>query len=206
MGIGPNKLLAKIASGFKKPDGLTIVTPGRVLGFLKPLSIREIIGIGPKAESKLNMYGIKTIGQLQQMPKKFLVELFGKWGKDLYFSARGIDESEVVERRERKSLGHEHTFEKDTSDRKLIFKTLDWLSNKVHKDIKTEGLKFKTIVIKVRYAGFETHTHQISFKKATDQFLVIQNWTHDLIKPFLKTKKKIRLLGVKVAGLEKLRA
>jgi DNA polymerase IV (DinB-like DNA polymerase) len=201
IGIASNRSVAKIASDYQKPDGLTVVTPKKVKKFLKPLLVRKLLGVGSKMEKKLLNFGIKTIGQLSQMPKKFLAGVFGKWGASLYYLSRGIDESEVSEAGVRKSIGHEHTFERDVSDGKVIFSTLDKLSRKVYKDLRRKKFRFKTVVIKIRYANFETHTRQITLERETDRLSIIQDWARELVKPFLKKGRKIRLLGVRVSGL-----
>src|SRR5581483_3105179 len=91
IGLGPNKMIAKIASGFKKPDGLTVISEEKVSSFLSPLSIRTIPGIGPKTEIILNKLRIHTIGDLQRLGKTELKDLLGKWGEELFSKVRGID-------------------------------------------------------------------------------------------------------------------
>lgn len=203
IGIGPNKAIAKIASDYQKPDGLTIVLPEKVKEFLWSLPVEKISGVGPKTREKLDSFGIRKISQLAKMGEKFLTELFGQWGKNLYLLAQGIDESEVIEEAEAKSLSKEYTFPEDVADSKIILKTLDNLAKKLHQEVQKEKVKFKTILIKIRYANFETHTHQVTLGESTNKLLVLLDWLPDMIKPFLESRRKVRLVGVKVANLEK---
>ncbi|MEW6407166.1 MAG: DNA polymerase IV [Patescibacteria group bacterium] len=201
IGIGPNKLLAKIASGYKKPDGLVCILPDKVLEFLKPLSCRELIGVGPKSEEKLARLGVKTISDLQKISREKLVDIFGKFGSSLYDYSRGIDESEVKESKERKSISCEHTFEKDTQNPYLIFATLNKLAQEVFKLIRKEKYHFGQVAIKVRYENFETHTRQSVLSESSSKFYDIKTKVRELILPFLKKGRSIRLVGVKVGRL-----
>lgn len=201
VGVAPNKLLAKIASSFQKPDGLTLVLPEKVLEFLRPLPCREIIGVGPKTEKKLLEIGVKTISDLQKLPEEKLVSLFGKFGYDLYNYARGIDESEVKENEKRKSISCEHTFEKDTKNPYLIFATLNKLAQEVLEIVRKEEVVFKQVAIKVRFENFETHTRQYALPEFSNKFYEIKTKARELMSPFLKKERKIRLIGIKVGQL-----
>jgi DNA polymerase IV (DinB-like DNA polymerase) len=207
IGIGPNKLVAKIASGFKKPDGLTVVKPEEVEKFLSPLPVEEIPGIGKKRKKILNEMGIKTIGDLAKTNPSLLVEKFGKIGVYFHLASKGIDESEVEEEYEIKSLGREHTFEKDTDDVFLIQKTLESLAKETWEELKKEKLTYKTVTIKVRYEDFETHTHSKTLSLQTDSLEKIIEIGKKLLEPFLYAGKRIRLIGIRVSKLkeEKLR-
>ena len=119
-GVGPNKLVAKIASDFRKPDGLTIVRPEEVGAFLGPLAVRVIPGIGPKTQALLHGRGIETVAELRGVEAALLREWFGKWGEDLYQKVRGISDDPVSNEWERKSVGEQETFEEDTLDTALI--------------------------------------------------------------------------------------
>jgi DNA polymerase IV (DinB-like DNA polymerase) len=116
VGIGPNKVVAKIASDFQKPDGLTVVRAEEVQPFLDPLRIRVIPGIGPKTERFLHERHIRTVADLRTLERAQLAEWFGRWGEDLFAKARGLSESAVSSERERKSVGEQETFEVDTLD------------------------------------------------------------------------------------------
>ncbi|MEM7813781.1 MAG: DNA polymerase IV [Candidatus Aenigmatarchaeota archaeon] len=203
IGIGPNKLVAKIAAGMQKPDGLTVVGPSAVSQFLKPLDVHKLYGVGPKTEAALKARGITTIGQLRQMPKFALIEWFGKsYGAYLHQASRGIDESPIVEHWEAKSLSREFTFERDTSDRALILKTLEELCKDVFEEFKAEFATFKTVTIKARYKWFETHTHQKTLKQPSSSLKDVIETAKELLEPYLKGEK-LRLIGVRLSGLEK---
>lgn len=189
----------------KKPDSLTIVASDKVLEFLKPLPCREIIGVGPKTDQKLLKIGVRTIGDLRKISRRKLVDLFGKFGNNLYNYARGIDESEVKESEERKSISCEHTFEKDTKNPYLLLATLNKLIQEVCGLVKKEKYSFKQVAVKVRYENFETHTHQMVLPEFSDKFYEIKTKARELLLPFFKKGRKIRLVGVKVGRLEKLR-
>lgn len=199
IGIGPNKLIAKIASDFNKPDGLTVVTPNKVHDFIYPMEVRKLWGIGPKTEEKLNEMGIKTVKDLSRTKQDKLIEEFGSLGHDMHLTSKGIDESEVRERREAKSIGKQTTFQEDTNDRKRILETLGKLAETVHKELKDEGLFCRTVTITVRFEDFDTHTSAKSMKVATDSLKAIKEAASDLMKKYLKDKRKIRLVGVKAS-------
>ena len=124
VGIGPNKLIAKIASGYKKPDGLTLVRPESVGEFLDPLPIRVIPGIGPKSEALLHEQNIRTVKDLGAIPEDKLAAWFGRWGQRLYEKCRGLDESPVSDEWIRKSIGEQETFEQDTRSPALVAERL----------------------------------------------------------------------------------
>jgi len=201
IGVGPNKLVAKIASDFKKPDGLTAVEENDVKGFLSPLPVDKLLWVGKKTKQKLNAMGIKTIGELANFDASVLIEKFGVMGKQLYLSAQGIDRSEVQERWEIKSMSRDTTFEEDTSDTQIILKTLNALAEDVHKQLIKSNFNFKTATIKIRYENFETHTHGKTLPFLTDRLSDIQRTVRDLTQTHLQQNRKVRLVGVKLSNL-----
>ncbi|MEM2118880.1 MAG: DNA polymerase IV, partial [Candidatus Bathyarchaeia archaeon] len=202
LGIGPNKLVAKIASDFQKPDGLTAVKEEEAESFLAPLPVRKLLWVGRKTEQKLAQMGIKTVGDLAKYDPSVLIEAFGAVGTQLYMMARGIDNSEVEERSEAKSVSRESTFEEDTLDYELVFRTLDEISKQVHDDILKQEYTFKTVTIKVRYENFETHTYAKTLPYKTNRLQDLQKTAKELFKASLKRGRKIRLVGVRVSTLE----
>lgn len=124
VGVGPNKMIAKIASDYRKPFGLTVVKPEEVKDFLYPLDVRKIPGVGPKTERSLKELKIETVGDLAAVNPEVLKRLFGVWGARLHEFANGFDDREVQEDYETKSVGREVTFEKDTDDENLILGAL----------------------------------------------------------------------------------
>jgi len=202
IGIGPNKLVAKIASDFQKPDGLTIVKEEEVEGFLWSLPVGSLWGVGKKTERRLREMKIETIGDLASYNPSILIDKFGNvWGTQLHLSANGIDKSEVVERWEVKSFSREFTFEEDTLDHEVIYRTLDRLCEQVHHDVANSNFQFKTASIKIRYSNFETHTSSKTLPFLTSRLKDIQKTCHELIEAFLLPNRKIRLIGAKVSKL-----
>lgn len=208
IGIGPNKLIAKIASDMQKPEGLTVVNPEDVKSFLAPLPIKKIPGIGPKTEIILNKKGIRLIGDLQNIPLKTMQEWLGKWGIDLYYKSQGINDSPVVEHYENKSIGHQETFHDDTIDAPIIIESLVKMSDDVFQEFSKSVFKtFKTITITVRFADFVTKTRSITLKEPSNNKQLLQTNTLKMILPFLDArenpdKKSIRLVGVRIEKLQ----
>ena len=201
IGVAPNKMVAKIASDFKKPYGLTVVKEDDVKGFLLPLKVRKIPGVGPKTERSLKELGIETVADLASMKPEMLTRLFGVWGARLHEFANGIDNSEVIEEYEAKSIGRDTTFEKDVDDAEQIFQVLDGLADEVHEDVIAIGYKFKTITVRVRYQHFDTYTRSKSLLFPTNDLDILKNNAKRLMAPFLRGNKKIRLIGVRVSNL-----
>ena len=201
IGVGPNKLVAKIASDFEKPNGLTIVKKDDAKAFLAPLRVRKLLWVGKKTEERLNQLGIITIGDLANYDGSILAEKFGISGTQLYLSAQGIDNSEIQERWERKSMSREITFEEDTSDSVFILESLDAISEDLHEELTASEYTFKTITVKIRYKNFETHTHSKTLPFFTDRKKDIQKNTGDLMQDYLVVDRKIRLIGVKLSNL-----
>lgn len=201
VGVGPNKLVAKIASDYRKPYGLTVVREEDVRGFLSPLKVRKLPGVGPKTEAKLKELKLETVSDLAALSQEALTRLFGVWGARLHEYANGIDPSEVVEEYETKSIGREVTFEQDTNDEGLILGVLDELAEDVHQEVIVNAFRFKTITVKVRYQHFDTHTRSKSLLFPTDDLDILRNSAKRLIAPYLRSKRKIRLIGLRVSTL-----
>jgi len=201
IGIGPNKLIAKIASDFQKPDGLTIVKEENAETFLAPLPVRKLLWVGRKTEQKLKAIGIETIGDLAQHDPSVLTEIFGTAGVQMYLMAHGIDKSEVEERGEVKSISRDITFGEDTSNFNFVLDTLDKLSEEICKDVSKQQFYFKTVTVRVRYENFETHTHSKTLPFITNRLQDLKKTVKELIQAYLKPERKIRLVGVKVSNL-----
>ena len=201
VGVGPNKLVAKIASDFVKPDGLTVVRPEDVQSFLKPLGVRKLLWVGKKTEIRLKNLGIKTIGDLASFNPNILVEKFGSSGTQLYLMSHGLDESEVQERWEQKSMSRETTFETDVSDFEVVLDTVTVLSEELCQELVSSDFLFKTITIKIRYENFETHTHGKTLPFFSDQLRDIQKSAIELVKDYLFLDRKIRLIGIRLSNL-----
>jgi nucleotidyltransferase/DNA polymerase involved in DNA repair len=201
IGIGPNKLIAKIACEHQKPDGLTVVKEEEAEKFLDPLPVRKLLRVGSKTEQKLKALGIITIGDLARCDPTVLVEAFGVIGTHLYLMAHGVDKSEVEEKGEIKSVSREKTFEEDTSSFDLILKTIDKLAEDLQAEVLKQKLQFKTITVKMRYENFETHTYSKTLSFMTNRLEDLKKTGRELLQAHLKTDRKIRLIGLKVSSL-----
>jgi DNA polymerase IV (DinB-like DNA polymerase) len=207
VGIGPNKLVAKIASDFRKPDGLTVIRPEEVQALFDPLRIRVIPGIGPKTEAFLHGKGIRTIAEFRGVEPGQLTAWFGKWGGDLWQKARGLSEAAVSNEWERKSVGVQETFEEDTLDPASVFGRAHLLAGEVYQRVVAEGFEaFRTVTVTVRFARFVTrsrsHTGIPPFRSEDE----LQGEVRRLLEPFFDARenpkrRKIRLIGVRVEQL-----
>jgi len=206
IGVAPNKSIAKIASDMQKPDGLTIVTPDKIHAFLSPLPISKISGVGSKSQKILNELGIKTIGELAVYPVDELVRHFGKNGIWMWNIANGLDNSEIIEYYERKSISAEHTFEEDVSDYAIVHKTLEMLSSEVINTLKNEHFLFRSAGIKTRFSDFETITAVRTLRGYTDSQDLLLNRVKELFNSMCEKNRKIRLVGVRVSNLRKIQA
>lgn len=198
IGVAPNKSGAKIASDFQKPDGLTVVTPEHLKEFLAPLPSRAISGIGSKTEAFLETKGVKTIGDLQKILGQDLVKYFGKTGVWLWGVANGLEEIEVKERSMR-SLGAEHTFEKDISDRNELFSKLEELIDRLHGRVLSAKVKFRIVGIRIRFTHFQTFSREHTLQTFTSEKKVISMEARNLLREFESKKVKVRLIGVYVS-------
>jgi DNA polymerase IV (DinB-like DNA polymerase) len=201
IGIGPNKLIAKVASDFQKPDGLTIVKEEDVEKFLEPLPVRKLLWVGRKTEAKLKHLDVNTIGDLARYDPSALTSLFGVMGLQMHLMAKGIDRSEVEERVGVKSVSHETTFEEDTANPHAITEALTALCVDVQKEAENQHLLFKTVTLKIRYQNFETHTKSRTLPFLTNRFYDLQKTEKELLHAYLQKDRKIRLIGVRVSSL-----
>ncbi|MEK6920223.1 MAG: DNA polymerase IV, partial [Thermoproteota archaeon] len=202
IGIAPNKSIAKMASEMNKPDGLTIVRPEQVRGFLDPLPVDKISGVGKKTAEFLRGMNVETIGQLSQVPAKKLTEWFGKGGVWLWAIASGLEETPVEERPLRKSISVEQTFERDVRNKALVREALDALVVEVHERLLNEGLMFRTVGIKVRFEGFDTFTREKTHTGYVDNRGVVTEYVKMLFREFERDPRKVRLVGVRLSDLK----
>lgn len=201
VGIGSNKLVAKIASDLQKPDGLVIVPPGKEKDFLAPLKVGKLWGAGPKTVESLKGIGIETIGQLAEYEIRKLERRFGKMGLYLHERANAADEDPVGQGGEAKSMGREHTYDEDVDSAEEIHKTILKLSEHVAYSLRNNGIKGRTITLKLRYQNFETHTYSRTLEKATDNALEINGVARGLFDKNWQTFRKVRLIGASVSSL-----
>ncbi len=200
VGVATTKLVAKIASDLRKPDGLVVVPAGEEAEFLAPLPISRLWGVGQKTATVLAEYGVKTIGDLAALSPDLLVRRFGKHGASLGSRALGMDDDVVHEGDPAKSVGHETTFDTDSSDPEVIERTLLALSEGVAGRLRSAGVRASTITVKIRDSSFKTITRQRTLAEPTDLTEPIYRTAVDLTRPQVRGIR-VRLLGVSASNL-----
>ncbi|MGA3108238.1 MAG: DNA polymerase IV, partial [Candidatus Bathyarchaeia archaeon] len=201
IGIAPNKAIAKIASDFKKPNGLTSVPPQKIREFLDPLPVTKISGVGKKSSELLTQAGIVSIGQLASTHPSRLTEIFGKYGTRIWQIANGIDEEEVITSSAIKSISSETTFQEDVTDKTKVMQAFDSIIQDVHARVQSQRMLFRTIGIKVRLENFETFTRARTHTRYTNEKAIIEEHVKQLYREFENSPRKIRLVGVRVSSL-----
>jgi len=210
LGIASNKLVAKIATdagkaghrGITPPCAILEVPAGNEAAFLAPMKVQALWGVGPKTAERLNRLGIHTIGALANEPEQNLSKLFGKYGQDLARRARGIDNSPLEPEHDVKSISQEITFDRDIADAAKLTQVLRNQAEKVAFQLRTHNLTATTVRIKVRWPDFSTHTRQLSLPQPTNHDTVIAKGALDLFESVWDGKRKVRLIGVGVSGLQ----
>jgi DNA polymerase-4 len=198
-GIGPNKLIAKIASEINKPNGQFEVTPDQVPGFMEKLPVRKIWGIGEKTEKKLEELGVKTCGELQRFSRPELVDLFGKFGVELYDLCRGIDHRPVEPDGQRKSLSTEETFPVDLTTVEQCEEKLEELFQDLMADLaqKESTREIRKIFVKLKFNDFTRTTAERAGLLPT-----LQDFRSLLAAAFSRTGNPVRLIGLGVRFAE----
>lgn len=199
VGVASTKLVAKIASDLRKPDGLVVVEPGTEAAFLAPLPISRLWGVGASTAAALRDFSVSTIGDLQQVDRSALVRRFGKHGASLVDRAMGRDADPVDDPDAAKSVSHEMTFDEDTSDPDVLERTLLAMSEGVSGRLRHAGIKAGTVTVKIRDSGFNTITRQRGLPEPSDMTEPIWQTALALARPEMRGKK-IRLLGVAASG------
>ena len=205
IGVAPNKLVAKTASDYQKPDGLTVVKPDEVLQFLIPLKITDLIGVGKKTGERLNELGVKTIGELSKLSAEEFIREFGQakgiWLKQ---ASQGIDDSPVEERGGTEQIGRITTLKEDTSDLNVIFDAIDELSEDVHRKLEMRKLGFKSVTFVAISTDFKTRTKTHMLDAPSKNLDTIRENARRLAKLFLAEHPVLlRRVGVRVANLVK---
>ncbi len=204
IGVAPNRLLAKMASEFHKPNGISIVDEADLQTLIWPLNVRKINGIGPKAGEKLAALGVHTIGELAAQDPQWLVAQFGKsTGAWLHRAAWGQDDSPVVTESEPVSMSRETTFERDlhaVRDRAELGRIFTDLCQRVAADLQRKGYAGRTIGIKLRYDDFRSVTRDHTIAEPTQDAATIRRVAGLCLKR-VPLERRLRLLGVRVGGL-----
>ena len=199
-GVSYNKFLAKMASDYQKPHGLTVILPDQAQEFLKQMDIAKFHGVGKKTVERLHEMGIYTGADLLDVSEVTLIDRFGRLGFDLYRKARGIHNSPVKSNQIRKSIGKEKTYGKILRDEEDIKKELTLLSEKVALNLSKQDKTGKIIILKIRYADFSTITRRKSLSQATQDASQISQTAIQLYEELAEKEKGIRLLGITVTG------
>jgi DNA polymerase IV (DinB-like DNA polymerase) len=208
VGIGPNKLIAKIASDRQKPDGLTIVREEDAELFLEPLSVRAIPGVGPKTEERLKALHVRTVRDAKRFSRDEMQAMNGKWGMALYERLRARDDSPIAESWEAKSIGEQETFAQNTLDAGFLQTRLQVLANGVYKSFRASGFQsYRVVAITVRFGDFKTVTRTTTLKAVARDAVTLRFAALRLFAPFLDRRenpqrKSIRLIGVRVEKLK----
>jgi DNA polymerase-4 len=204
-GVAPSLLVAKMASEVAKSreDHVEIVGPDTEMSWLAPLSVRALVGIGPKSEARLLGFGVSTIGQLAERPLEWLVDQFGSaYGRYLFNASRGLDDSSLVGEHTYKSISAEHTFARDTLDRVEIWRRLKRQAAEVAERLRGEGLIAGEVAIKLRYGvTWETITRQQRLGTPTDDAQTLAAGAAALMRKSW-TRRPIRLIGLRAGKLE----
>ena len=199
-GVSYNKFLAKMASDYQKPHGLTVILPDEAEDFLKEMDISKFHGVGKKTVEKLHQMGVFTGGDLLKIPEITLIDRFGRLGFDLYRKARGIHNSPVKPSRIRKSIGKEKTYRKSLQSEEDIKKELTILSGKVALSLQKHEKSGKIVILKIRYNDFSTLTKRKSLSESTQDEEIIAQTAIQLYESLADKDKGTRLLGVTVTG------
>ncbi|MEW6059756.1 MAG: DNA polymerase IV [Actinomycetota bacterium] len=202
VGVGPSKLVAKLASRQAKPDGLLVVRADEVRSFLEPLPARAIWGVGEKTVETLSRLGVRTVGDLARTPPSILGRVVGEQhAQELVDLARGIDDRPIVPYETPKSVSHEETFDADLDSEEDLLREALALSGKVATRLREEGYRARTIVLKVRLANFTTLTRSRTLPAATDVAAEIYHVAGELFRGLPGSRRRVRLLGVQATGL-----
>jgi DNA polymerase-4 len=204
IGIGSTKVIARIASGLRKPRGIVEVPLGSEKQFLAPLPVDVLPGIGRMAKEKLTDLGIFKVEQLARFSKVLLEQLFGQNGIKMWELANGIDQRKVTKKIIPRQISRETSFEEDTSDMAIIRGTLQYLTERIARKLRQQNLTCKTINVKIRYSDFTSHNRSRSLPHHSDDSLTLYRMAHTLFEEIRLRRIRIRHVGVAVNGIEPL--
>ncbi len=201
-GVSVNKFLAKIASDYDKPDGLYVIKPADVHGFLESIPVKKFHGVGSVTAEKMHQHGIFTGADLRNMSQPWLVKHFGKAGIHYYNISHGIDERPVNPHRIRKSVGTEKTFEKDLQSRFEIITALYHIENELLRRMERSQSYGRTLTLKIKFSDFKQITRSKTIPQLIDHFDILHRTTKEIFYQLKWGEKKIRLLGLSVSQLK----
>ncbi len=204
-GVAPNKFLAKIASGWRKPDGLTVISPEQVEGFLQGLPVDALWGVGPKTAARLRAAGIARLIDVRTAPDEVLRGCVGSWADGLRRLSLGDDDRPVEPNRERKSVSNEETFAKDLTDVEEMRRAVEELARGAAAFLERREMTARTVTLKLRYADFRTITRSDTRDPATRDAAEIATRAAALLEKTEAAARAVRLLGVGLHGLSETR-
>ncbi len=196
VGVASSRVVAKVASDFKKPRGFTVVAPGYEKDFFAPLPIRKLPGIGPKSEEALKNIGIKKLGDISRRPLEFWASTWGKAGVALWYESRGQDYGRFSATPKNHSVSRETTFKVDTQNQTLLHSTLAYLVEKAAYDLRFQSAKAQEVKVKVRYEDFTTTTSGKRLMLATSNTTDLHRAAKNIFERLYKKGQRVRLLGV----------
>ncbi|HCM36979.1 MAG: hypothetical protein A3J30_03480 [Candidatus Wildermuthbacteria bacterium RIFCSPLOWO2_02_FULL_47_9c] len=197
-GVGPNKMIAKIACEAVKPDGVKVVKAQDAERFMEFLDVQKIPGIGVKTAQILRSSGLERVADLKKLSAHDMEDLFGARAQAMTKRVRGIDEEPLAPEREIKSIGRETTFEQDTRDPEVLVRTLEQLAKQASQEVQEKGFYVKTVGVVCRLRGFATYTRSKTLSKPTQEEAVLRAEAMKLFLRFvLEEKKPLRLVGVR---------
>ncbi len=202
IGIGPNRKVAKVASDYNKPDGVMIVPESCAQAFFAPLDVKKIPGIGSKSAERLADLGIFTVGDIAAKSLQFLLYHFGKYGAWLHDTAHGRGSTAVGEEHEVKSISRERTFENDTSRLSDIYQVVHAIAPRLAGEVEEYGLHYNTVSIKLRFDDFTTFTRARTLGSPCSDVHTIRLVAWELLRPLLRKRRKVRLVGVRISNFE----
>lgn len=201
--ISPNKLVSKVASDFAKPDGYIRIAAGDEAAFLAPLAVEKLPGLGPRLCERLNALGIATLGELAAYDPSLLERRFGAHAVTMQRRARGDSRCEVIPESDAKSIGRETTFAEDLTDWEAIERALFRLMERGLSALRESGMEARSVTLKVRYTGFETHTHAVTLASATSVDSVVFAAIRKLLPKAKAAGRPVRLIGVTLSQLSR---
>jgi len=201
VGVAPNKFLAKVASDLRKPDGFVVVEAGEERGFLAPLPVTRLWGVGKKTAEELHRRGLRKVEDLQRLGRERMKGIFGETGEHLYDLACGIDESPVVAESDPKSISRETTFARDVTDPETVRRCLLELSEDVGRRMRKHGFYGRTVHLKVRFPPFRTVTRDQTLPFPSHSDGQIFGTALSLYEKTNRAREPVRLLGVGMTGL-----
>jgi len=200
-GVSYNKFLAKVASGFKKPSGLTVITPDKAIEFIHALPIGKFYGVGTATEKKMKELGIHSGHELAMMSEHNLVLQFGKAGHYYYQIARGVDDREVKSERIRKSVGAENTFASDLTTLNDMHLRLQEVADTVDRRLTKINTAGRTVTLKVRYSNFEIASRSLTLNHDIHKSTELHDIAVSLLAQTEAESRPVRLLGISVSNL-----